>query len=95
MNISILGLLLLTAAAGNAAGCRKNRPGSQVPKETEVLVDTSPSSPRAGTDGGTLTEQQIRLIVDRADVKDGSLTIWESLEKGGEGEILHLPPVGR
>jgi hypothetical protein len=40
---------------------------------------------------GSLTEQQIRLLVDRWDVPDGSPTLQELLEKAGKGEIQHLP----
>jgi hypothetical protein len=42
---------------------------------------------RPAMDGGTLTAQQINLIVDRFEV-DGGLTVEEALERFGEEERL-------
>ncbi len=94
MNVGNVTLLLLVAAVGNVSGCRKNSLGLQLPKQTEVRVAMAPSAPLPRMDGGTLTEQQIRLFVDRGDVPDGAPTLRELLEQAGAGEALHLP-VGR
>ena len=73
-------VLLVASMIMASSSCKSCQPSSP-PKETAIHIPHV----RPAMDGGALTAQQIRLIIDRFEV-DGGLTVEEALERFGEEE---------